>query len=101
MSDATLKSALRELQEDLERAVADLEVAISSLAGIDEDERDEIFVKDDDGVVSVDATELRVLLDRLADAPEDVARAFGNFDWKLARSLRAFRRATAHEMAEG
>jgi hypothetical protein len=93
MTDATLKAALRELREDLERLRVDLENAIANIVGIDEYVEDDILTKEADGSISVDAAELRALLESLDDASEEAAGAFKTFDQEADRAWRRFRQS--------
>jgi hypothetical protein len=102
MSDAAHRTALIDFQVDFERAIADLEAAIDNIVGIDADAEDEmILVEGDDGVVRVDATELKSLLNRLADAPGAVTGVFEDFGWEIRQALRSLRQALVCETAEG
>ena len=93
--------AIRDFEHDLDRALDDLEIAITGIAGIDEDAGDEIFIENADGSAGGDMTELAGLLDRLVEAPEAVTAAFENFGWEIGRALRTLKRATVPETAEG
>ena len=97
MSDAARRNALVNFQTDLERAIAVLEAAIDNIVGADADVEDEVLVEGDDGVVRVDAMELKDLLGRLADAPEVATAAFREFDREVARALRSLKRALVSE----
>jgi hypothetical protein len=101
MTDVTLKAALRELREDLERLRVDLENAIANIIGIDEYAEDDILTKEDDGSISVDAAELRALLESLDVASEAAADAFQEFDAEADRAWRRFKQALVREMVEG
>jgi hypothetical protein len=101
MSDDRLKSACRELREDLERLRADLEDAIANIVGIDEDAAEDVLVREDDGSIIVDTAELKGLLERLADASEAAADAFQEFDQEADRVWRRFKQALACETVEG
>jgi|HubBroStandDraft_2_1064218.scaffolds.fasta_scaffold231639_2 hypothetical protein len=80
MSDAPHRTALVDFEDDLERAVADLETAVADIVGVDEDAECDILVKGNDGVTRVDASELKDLLSRLTEAPEVATSAFREFD---------------------
>jgi hypothetical protein len=101
MSDPALKSALRELREDLERLRVDLEDAIADIVGIDEDAAEDVLVRENDGSISVDTAELKGLLERLADAPEATADAFREFDQEVDRAWRRFRQALVQHSEMG
>jgi hypothetical protein len=96
MSDATLKNALRELQDDLERFHADLENEIASIVDFDDIDEDDILVKGDDGVTRLSVAELRSLLERHDEAAAEVASAFQDFDEEVDRAWRRFRKALTH-----
>ena len=100
MSDSTLKSALRELREDLERLRDDLKTEIASIVGIDEDAAEVVLVREDDNSISVDTAELKGLLERLADASEAAADAFKEFDQEVDRVWRRFKLSLVHSEAE-
>lgn len=91
--------AVRDFEGDLEAAIGDLEAAIADIVGVAEDVENEIF--NADGSAGVDMTELCGLLDRLVEVPEEATAVFRDFNWKVARALRALKRATVHETAEG
>lgn len=93
-------TALRDFEDDLERAIADLEDAIANVAGIDEDAEGDIFIEEDDGATRLDVGELKDLLARLADAPEMATAAFREFDREVTRALRNLKRALV-QTAEG
>jgi hypothetical protein len=101
MSDPTLKSALRELREDLERLRADLENTIASIVGVDEYAEDDILTKEDDGSITVDGAELKALLERLDDASASAADAFREFDEEVDRVWRRFRQALVQHSEVG
>jgi hypothetical protein len=91
-------NALRELEDDLERARADLLAAVDDII-VDVDAEDDILVEGDDGVTGVDAQALRDLLDSFADAPQAVTGAFEDYDWQVQRALRALKQALVREAA--
>jgi hypothetical protein len=93
MTDDQLKSALRELREDLERLRVDLENEIASIVGIDGYAEDDILTKEADGSISVNGAELKALLESLDDASEAAADAFRTFDQDVERVWRRFRQS--------
>jgi hypothetical protein len=101
VTDAAHRNALVDFEYDIERAIADLEVAIANIVGVAEDAEDEVLIRGADGVTRVDATELKGLLARLADAPEEATRAFREFDQEVTRALRTLKQALAREPTEG
>jgi hypothetical protein len=92
-------SAIVDFEIDFEIARDNLEAAIADIVGVDADAEDDVLVKEENGSISLDADELRDLLDRLAEAPRATTVAFEDFRWSVARALRALRRALAHETA--
>lgn len=92
MTDS-LKAALRDLREDLERLRYDLEAAIDNIVGVYEYVKDDIITKNDDGSITVDVAELKVLLESLDDAADAAAAAFRKFDQEVDRVRRRFKLA--------
>jgi hypothetical protein len=92
MSDATLRSALRELREDLDRLRTDLENEIAGIVGVDEYAEDDI-ITEEGGSISIDVAELKALFERLDDASEEADDAFKTFDQEVERTWRRFKQA--------
>jgi hypothetical protein len=92
--------ALATFKDDLEAARADLEAAIADIIN-DVDVNDTLAKKSDSSVVFINKAQLSDLLNRLVDAPEEIAVAFENYDWAIRRALRALQQALARETAEG
>jgi hypothetical protein len=111
MTDAAHRQAIITFENDLERAIADLEVAVAGIVSdvdvdnilVDGDgDPDDILVESSDGVIHLaNMSGLGDLLSRLVGAPEEIASAFKNYDWAVRRALKTLQQALTREMAEG
>jgi len=84
-------SALAELENMLKIARDDFNAAIASI--IDGLQPFDLIEQDEDGKRHVDKQALMDLLSRLDEAPEAVAGAFADYDWRVARAFRDLKRA--------
>jgi hypothetical protein len=105
MSDTTFKSALRELQEDLEAARDIFVAAIASVASGPSDEIDDAV---DDllegaeesakaGFVIVSIETIEALRSTPYDASDDIEDALKDFNWAFQRALRELKQALVRE----
>jgi hypothetical protein len=100
MSDITHRKALADFEYEIMRAIADLEIAIDAIVGVDEYAEDDILTKEDDGSISVDVAELKALFERLDDASEAADDASKEFDQEVDRVWRRFKQALVHSEVE-
>jgi hypothetical protein len=87
---ANLRRSLRDLEDDLERARANLRergwdaVPIADI--------NDIIIRDDDGEpTSIDTTQIVTLLAHLDDATDEIESAFREFDREIREAFKTFR----------
>lgn len=105
VSDATfmnaheaLRQTFRELEDDIERANADLAIAV--VCNVSTIREHNIFEEDDQGkVVDIDGEAVRELLSDVKNAEIVIDTAVADHDWKIREALRRFKQALEREAA--
>jgi hypothetical protein len=94
---ANTRRALLDLEDDLERARANLSKAVSRIVpGAD---IDDIIIREDGEPATVNVGELQTLISDLDDAPYEIEGAFEDFDWEVRQALKTFKQQLAREEA--
>ena len=93
-----LRQEFRELEDDIERANADLAVAV--VCNVSTISEHNIFEEDDQGkVVDVDEEAVRELLGDIKNAEIVIDTAVADHDWKVREALRRFKQTLERKAA--